>query len=131
MIPSTMRVFVCASPVNMRRSFDSLATLVIEQLDEEPTRSDALFVFVNVARDKVKLLWRDENGVCLLYKRWDENVPSLPEVGDGVTHVTIDRDALARLLRGTPAAKSAPMDLTAKQVARAAKSSAKRWMESR
>ena len=33
MIPSTMRMFVCASPVNMRRPFDSLATLVIEQLD--------------------------------------------------------------------------------------------------
>ena len=98
MIPSTMRVFVCASPVNMRCSFDSLATLVIEQLDEDPTRSDALFVFVNVARDKVKLLWRDENGVCLLYKRWDDDVASLPEIGDGVTHVTIDSDSLARLL---------------------------------
>ena len=131
MIPSAMRVFVCASPVNMRRSFDSLATLVIEQLDEDPTRSDALFVFVNVARDKVKLLWRDENGVCLLYKRWDDDVAWLPDIGDGVAHVTIDSDSLARLLRGTPATTTAPIESTAKQVAHAAKSSAKRWMESR
>ena len=57
-----MRVLLCASPVDMRRSFDSLASLVIERLDEDPTAGDTLFVFVNAARDKVKLLWRDESG---------------------------------------------------------------------
>jgi transposase len=126
MIPSTMRVLLCATPVDMRRSFDGLASLVIERLDEDPTRTDTLFVFVNAARDKVKLLWRDGSGVCLLYKRWDDDVASLPEITEGAVHVTMDRAALAHLLAGTPATTTAQVEPTAKQVARAAKAAAKK-----
>jgi transposase len=128
MIPSTMRVLLCATPVDMRRSFDGLANLVIERLDEDPTRTDTLFVFVNAARDKVKLLWRDGSGVCLLYKRWDDDEASLPELADGAVHVTMEREALARLLAGTPATTTAQTEPTAKQVARAAKKAAKKFL---
>jgi transposase len=129
MIPSTMRVLLCATPINMGRSFDSLAALVIERLDEDPTRADTMFVFVNAARDKIKLLWRDHNGVCILYKRWDDDVASLPEIADGSTHVTMDRSALARLLAGTPATTASQVEPTAKQVAHTAKAAAKKWMQ--
>jgi len=112
----------------MRRAFDSLASLVIERLDEDPTRVDMLFVFVNAARDKVKLMWRDKSGVCLIYKRWDDDTAALPDIADGATRVTMDMKALAQLLEGTPMMTAAPTEPTAQMVARAAKASAKTWM---
>lgn len=125
-----MRVLLCATPVDMRRSFDGLASLVIERLDEDPTRTDTLFVFVNTARDKVKLLWRDGTGVCLLYKRWDDDVAALPDLANDAVRVAMDRGALARLLAGTPASTAVTeREPTPKQVARAAKKAAKKFLQ--
>ena len=128
MLPSNVRVLLCATPVDMRRSFDSLARIVIERLDEDPTRGDLLFVFVNAARDKVKLMWRDASGVCLVYKRWDDDTAALPEIADGATRVVMDMKALGQLLVGTPMTTAVAAEPTAKTVARAAKSSAEKWM---
>ena len=101
MIPSNLRVLLATSPVDMRRSFDGLARLVVDALGEDPRASNALFVFVNHKRDRLKVLWRDATGWCLLYKRLDENVVALPEhVPDGVVSVDVDAAALARLLDG-------------------------------
>ncbi len=68
MIPSSVRIFVCQQPQDMRRSFDGLSQAAREHLDEDP-QSGALFVFVNKRRNRIKVLWFDDNGYCLLYKR--------------------------------------------------------------
>jgi transposase len=52
----------------MRKSFDTLAALVIEVIDEDP-QSGHLFLFVNRRRNRVKILWWDRSGYCLLAKR--------------------------------------------------------------
>ena len=52
----------------MRKSFDTLASLVIDVIDEDP-QSGHLFVFVNRRRDRVKILWWDRSGYLLLAKR--------------------------------------------------------------
>ena len=52
----------------MRRSFDGLSLAAREHLGEDP-ESGALFVFVNKRRNRLKALWFDRNGYCLLYKR--------------------------------------------------------------
>jgi transposase len=41
------RVFLCTLPTDMRKSFDSLAGLVEQQLGQDPLAGD-LFVFVSV-----------------------------------------------------------------------------------
>ena len=46
MIPESVRIFVCTSPIDMRKSFDTLAFAVKDLLGEDP-RSGALFVFAN------------------------------------------------------------------------------------
>ena len=68
MIPSSVRIFVCTSPQDMRRSFDGLAVAVRERLDEDP-ESGAVFVFINKRANRIKALWFDRNGYCILYKR--------------------------------------------------------------
>ena len=68
MIPSSVRIFVCTEPQDMRRSFDGLALAVQERLGEDP-QSGALFVFINKRANRLKALWFDRNGYCILYKR--------------------------------------------------------------
>lgn len=93
MIPSTTRIFVCLEPQDMRRSFDGLSLAAQEHLGEDP-QSGALFVFVNKRRNRLKVLWFDRNGYCLLYKRLHRARFVLPEAR------TIDAKALALILRG-------------------------------
>jgi len=52
----------------MRKSFDTLAALVCDVIDEDP-QSGHLFVFVNRRRDRMKILWWDRSGYLLLAKR--------------------------------------------------------------
>ena len=93
MIPSAVRIFVCAEPQDMRRSFDGLSLAAREHLGEDP-ESGALFVFVNKRRNRCKVLWFDRNGYCLLYKRLHRARFELP------LSRTIAADALAKVLRG-------------------------------
>lgn len=95
MIPSTVRIFVCAEPQDMRRSFDGLALAAQEHVREDP-QSGALFVFINKRRNRVKVLWFDGNGYCLLYKRLHRARFDLPGSR------SIDARALAQLMRGVP-----------------------------
>lgn len=68
MIPADVRIFMCTEAQDMRRSFDRLALAAREALGEDP-RSGALFCFVNKRRNRLKVLWFDGSGYCLLYKR--------------------------------------------------------------
>ena len=77
----------------MRRSFDGLSLAAQEHLGEDP-RSGALFVFVNKRKNRVKVLWFERNGYCLLYKRLHRARFQLPG-----TRV-IDTKLLAAILRG-------------------------------
>ena len=78
----------------MRRSIDGLRREAEAFGDVE-----GLFVFVNRRRDRLKVLWRDETGWCLLYKRLDAGrrvrLPSGEE-----ERVRIDASTLAFLLDG-------------------------------
>lgn len=95
MIPSTTRIFVCLEPQDMRRGHDGLALAAQQHLDEDPL-SGALFVFVNKRRNRLKVLWFDRNGYCLLYKRLHRARFALPQ------ERSIDARALALILRGVP-----------------------------
>lgn len=98
MIPAHVRIFVCTEPVDLRRSFDGLALAARERLGHDP-RAGGLFAFVNRRMNRLKILWFDRNGYCLLYKRLHQAVFALPRAPDGVA-VQIDGGALAQLLAG-------------------------------
>jgi transposase len=101
-IPSAVRILVCEQAQDMRRSFDGLALAAQEHLAEDP-RSGTLFVFCNKRRDRLKVLWFDRNGYCLLYKRLHHARFSMPE------HKRIDAQMLALLLRGVDCARREPI----------------------
>jgi len=68
MLSSAVRAYVCAAPVDMRRSIDALARMVEPVFAQDPF-SGHVFVFVGRSRDKVKLLVYDRTGFWLMYKR--------------------------------------------------------------
>ena len=100
MLPSGVRILVCTVPQDMRRSFDGLALAVKQLLGEEP-QSGALYVFIGKRPTRVKVLWWDRNGFCLLAKRLHRALFHLPDgAAVGPAGVRIDAAALAQLLAG-------------------------------
>lgn len=93
MIPSSVRIFVCSEPQDMRRSFDGLSQAAKEHLGEDP-QSGALFCFVNKRGNRMKVLWFDRNAFCILYKRLHGARFELPD------ERVIDARVLGRVLRG-------------------------------
>ncbi len=100
MIPAGVRVFVCTEPLDMRQGFDRLACAVKAKLGEDP-QSGSLFIFANRGATRLKALWFDSNGYCLLYKRLHRAVFELPAASGASLSVQIDARRLAELLRGS------------------------------
>jgi transposase len=72
------RVFLYTLPTDMRKSFDSLCGLVEQQLGRDPLSGD-LFVFRSKRGDRLKLLFWDEDGLVLYYKRLEVGTFVLPQ----------------------------------------------------
>jgi transposase len=84
-----IQAYLYMEPVDMRKSIDGLAALVENELELSPLRN-ALFVFCNRGRDKIKLLYWERNGFVVWYKRleqqrfrWPRRSESTYEVRDG------------------------------------------------
>ena len=100
MIAPGVRIFVCTEAVDMRWGFDRLAATAKSRAGEDPQSGEILVVFANRGATRLKLLWFDRNGYCLLYKRLHRAVFEVPVARDGTTTLRIDGAALAKLLRG-------------------------------
>lgn len=100
MIPASVRIFVCTEPQDMRRSFDGLALAARQSVGLDP-QSGALFCFLSKRGTRLKVLWWDQNGYCLLYKRLHRAVFKVPggafREGDALR---LDARLLATLLAG-------------------------------
>jgi transposase len=90
-----VRIFVHREPVDMRKSFDTLAAVVREAMDNDVLRGD-VFVFVGRRRHTAKVLWWDGTGMCLFAKRIGEGCFAAPwaRPGDGALRWTTSELAL-------------------------------------
>ena len=100
MIPAGVEIFVGLVPINLRWSFDRLASLVEAELGRV-ARSGALFVFFGKRRTALKILFFDGTGMCIFYKRLDSALFALPDPmnGDGQC-VEVPSHVLDELLDG-------------------------------
>jgi transposase len=108
MIPHGVEVFVGLETIDLRWSFDRLSALVADRIGRE-ARGGALFVFFGRRRDAVKILFADQTGLCLFYKRLDRGTFRIPEpvhADDPV--VAIEERVLDDLLDGVDLDPSAP-----------------------
>lgn len=100
MIPKSVRILVCTQPQDMRRSFDGLALAAREVLGVDPEAGGVLLCFVNKRKNRLKVLWWDTNGYCILYKRLHRAIFELPTGSSSKTAVKIDGKQLAKLIAG-------------------------------
>ena len=99
-LPPSVKVFMARGATDLRKSFDTLAALVCEVIDEDP-QSGHLFVFVNRRRDRVKILWWDRSGYCLLAKRLEHGQFKIyDQAGERAAHYEMSASDLLLLLEG-------------------------------
>lgn len=98
-LPQPVRILLCTQPTDMRKGFDSLAALVREELGEDPL-SGHLFVFRSRRGNRVKLLFWDRDGFCLVYKRLEEGVLRFPAAPANAGSVQVSAQELSLLLWG-------------------------------
>ena len=92
-----MRVYLAAGATDMRKGFDGLALVVQASLGRDPFAGD-LFAFRGRSGNRVKLLYFDEQGLCLFAKRLERGHFVWPTAKDGT--VTLTAAQLAMLLEG-------------------------------
>lgn len=62
------KLWIYQSAVDLRKSYNSLSTLVSLDLGMNPESGDG-YIFINRRKTLAKLLWWDRTGWCLLLKR--------------------------------------------------------------
>ena len=86
-IPRAVRVFAHREPVDMRKSFDTLAAVIRLAMANDVMGGD-VFVFVGRRRRHAKVLWWDGTGMVLIYKVLEQGSFAWPKVQDGVMRLS-------------------------------------------
>lgn len=84
---SGLKVMMATRPIDFRKGMDGLIGLVKEQVGADPF-SGAVFVFRAKRTDRLKLVYWDGTGTCLLTKRMEDRGFHWPKIIDGVIHLT-------------------------------------------
>jgi transposase len=90
-------ILIATRPVDFRKGADSLAALVKAAFGADPF-SGVVYVFRAKKTDRVKLIWWDGTGLCLMAKRLEESSFHWPVIHDGVMRLTSAQ--LGALLEG-------------------------------
>jgi transposase len=101
-------VYAYARPVDMHKSFDTLAVLVKKELRREVLSGD-VFVFVGKTRRRAKVLYWDGTGLCLFAKRLEKGRFAAPWQGrtEGVLRWTMSE--LSLFLEGSELVGRVPL----------------------
>jgi len=76
-LPASVRVYLCLTACDMRKSFDGLHALVRDYLTLD-VFAGHLFVFTSRRRDRVKILYWDRDGFAMWSKRLEEGTYAVP-----------------------------------------------------
>jgi len=99
-LPSSVRIYVAAEPVDLRRGFDGLAAATRSLMALNPMNGH-VFVFINRRKNRMKLLVWDRTGWLLLYKRLERGTFELPTKPEpGKRHIEVDAGELGLMLEG-------------------------------
>ena len=76
-LPASVRVYLCLTACDMRKSFDSLHAIVREHLQLDPFAGH-LVVFASRRRERIKILYWDRDGFAIWSKRLEEGTYAIP-----------------------------------------------------
>ncbi len=86
----------------MRKSFNGLAGIVLNELNQDPVHGD-LFVFCNRIRNRLKVLVYDASGSWVLAKRLERGTFNWPSVTLDQRRLEYSAEQLGLLLAGVDA----------------------------
>jgi len=94
-------IHIAVEPVDMRKSFDGLSAIVKNHFHCDPLTGH-LFVFINRAADRIKVLYWDNDGYALWSKRLEAGRFRIPVaiIGEGKQVALISPAQLAMILEG-------------------------------
>ena len=98
-LPASVRVYLCASACDMRKSFDGLHALVTQSMELDAFAGH-LFVFANRRRDRIKILYWDRDGFAVWAKRLEEGTYAMPFGDSAEKRREITAAELGALLSG-------------------------------
>ena len=98
-LPASVRVYVCLTACDMRKSFDGLHALVREHLELDAFAGH-LFVFASRRRDRLKILYWDRDGFAIWTKRLEEGTYAVPFGEDEESRREITAQELGAILSG-------------------------------
>jgi transposase len=75
-----LKIYLAVEPCDMRKSFNGLTEIALGHLGETLAR-EALFVFTNKRKNRIKLLYFDGTGLWVAAKRLEEGTFSWPAPG--------------------------------------------------
>lgn len=93
------KVYICCGHTDMRKSINGLMTLVQESFSLDPF-SEALFVFCNRNRNRIKILEWDGDGFWLYFKRLERGHFRWRTNTETAT-IVINSNELSYLIEGT------------------------------
>ena len=76
-LPASVRVYLCLTACDMRKSFDGLHQLVRDYLQLDAFAGH-LCVFTSRRRDRLKILYWDRDGFAVWSKRLEEGTYAMP-----------------------------------------------------
>jgi len=94
----SVRVWLCTTPTDMRKSFTGLSALVKNHLDDDPL-SGHLYCFINRRRTQIKILYFDRTGYAVWAKRLERGL--FAEHCGGDVKRSLNFTELQCLLEGT------------------------------
>lgn len=96
-LPSRTKMFLCITPVDMRKSFDGLLGIVQQEFQQDPL-SGHLFLFMNRRRDCLKAIFWDGDGCVIWYKRLEHGTWQMPDSSS--SPMELESHELAMILKG-------------------------------
>ncbi len=94
---ATARIWLCTQATDMRKSFTGLSALVKNQLGQNPL-SGHYFVFVNLRKTQMKILYFEPSGYCLWSQRLEQGQYRVQPTTSGQRELT--RTDLQLILAG-------------------------------
>ena len=104
-------VFAYATPVDMRKSFDTLAALIKQELKKD-LLSGSLFLFTSKNRKRAKVLYFDGTGLCLFAKRLEKGRFAALADRSRSSSVQLTLSELTQFIEGSEAIGRSPALLT-------------------
>ena len=83
----------------MRKGFDCLCGLVVNEFKQDPLGGD-VFIFFNKPRSHVKLLQCQGDGFAMFYKRLERGTYELPEIDTTKASLEVSSQQLMLILEG-------------------------------